>query len=319
MDAEDLAQVSSSLRRAVQGEDADDVRRSVAEFGWHELLEDEAEAAVSTLFALQGALLLPTSFLDDVLVAASGLQLDDGARVALPRIGSVDPTSTLEGARVHVAATVRSGDGAQVLVPCRQDGKPVLVTCAAPEAPEPEDTIDPASGWVALDADVEVGEVVAEGADAASAWERMSAAGRRALAHELVAVGDEMLRLTVEHVTTREQFGQPLGAFQAVKHKLADVRLWQEVATLSAAAAWEDGGAESAALAKAAACRFTRTARESCQQLLGGMGFTWEHPFHTYLRRALTLEPLLGGAAAQHQQLGEGLRGGDVSRELASL
>lgn len=320
MDAEDLAQVTDSLRRAVQGADAtDDIRRSVAEFGWHELLKDEAEAAVATMFALQGELLLPASFLDDVLVAASGLTPLDDVRVLLPRAGSLEPTSTLEGSVVHLAGVLRSGEGGPLLVPCLRDGKLVLAMCVAPGPLEAAGTIDESAGWVGLEADVEVGELLAEGEDAASTWERMSATGQRALAQELVAVGGEMLRLTVEHVTAREQFGQALGAFQAVKHKLADVRLWQEVATLSAEAAWEDCGAESAALAKAAACRFTRTARENCQQLLGGMGFTWEHPFHTYLRRALVLEPLLGGASAQHKWLGEALRERGVSRELAGL
>jgi hypothetical protein len=319
VDAEDLAQVSDSLRRAVQGGDAAAVRRAVEEFGWHELLEDEAEAAVATLLTLQGELLLPVSFLDDVLLAASGLALPHGVRVVLPHVGSLEPTSSLEGSEIHLDGVVQATSGTGLLVPCRRGDQLVLVTCTAPEPLDATGTLDPASGWVAVKHDARVAEILLDGADAAEAWDRVSAAGRRALAHELVAIGAEMLRLTLEHVTTREQFGQTLGSFQAVKHKLADVRLWQEVAALSAEAAWEDGGVESAALAKAAACRFSRSAREHCQQLLGGMGFTWEHPFHTYLRRALTLEPLLGGAAAQHRLLGGALREKKVPRDLAGL
>jgi alkylation response protein AidB-like acyl-CoA dehydrogenase len=106
---------------------------------------------------------------------------------------------------------------------------------------------------------------------------------------------------------------------QAVKHALADVRLWQESAALAAAAAWEDRGPGSAALAKALACRASRTARQNCQQHLGGMGFTWEYAFHRYLRRALTLEPLLGGARVQQAELGRALRRGLVPMYLAQL
>jgi alkylation response protein AidB-like acyl-CoA dehydrogenase len=147
----------------------------------------------------------------------------------------------------------------------------------------------------------------------------MVAAGRRALAHELVGVGSTMLSMTVEHVSERVQFDRPLGSFQAVKHQLADVHLWQEIAVLSAEVAWEDCGPQSAALAKAAAIRFTRSARASCQQLLGGMGFTWEHDFHRYLRRALTLEPLLGGAPDLHGELGAAVRSGKVGQALIAL
>jgi hypothetical protein len=319
VDAEDLAQVSSSLRRAVQDGDAGDVRRAVEEFGWHELLEEEAEAAVATLFALTGELLLPDTFLDDVLAAASGLELPEGVRVVLPHIGILEPTSTLERSEVSLDGVVQAGSGEVLLTTCLQHDKVVVATCTAPGPTDAAGTIDPAAGWVSIEGRVALGEVLAEGAEAAEVWDQMSAAGRRALAHELVAVGGEMLRLTLEHVTTREQFGQTLASFQVVKHKLADVYLWQQVATLSAEAAWEDRGVESAALAKAAACRFTQTARANCQQLLGGMGFTWEHSFHTYLRRALTLEPLLGGAAAQHRVLGHALRTSTMPTGLAGL
>ena len=319
MDAEDLAQVSDSLRRAVQVDDIGDVRRVVEEFGWHELLEGHAQAAVATMFALQGELLLPDTFLDDVLVAASGFKLPEGVRVVLPHVGSLDPTSILEGSEVRLDGVVQAGSGEVLLVTCLRHDKITLATCEASGPIDASGTIDPAAGWVSLKDSVAVGEVLAEGNDAALAWDEMSAAGRRALAHELVAVGGEMLRLTLQHVTTREQFGRTLGSFQVVKHMLADVYLWQQVAALSALAAWEDGGAESAALAKAAACRFTRTARQNCQQLLGGMGFTWEHSFHTYLRRALTLEPLLGGASVQHRVLGQALRTRTMPTGLAGL
>jgi alkylation response protein AidB-like acyl-CoA dehydrogenase len=128
-----------------------------------------------------------------------------------------------------------------------------------------------------------------------------------------------MVRMTIEHVSSREQFNRPLGSFQAVKHQLADVHMWQQIAELSADAAWEAADGPSAALAKAAAIRFTRSARAVCQQLLGGMGFTWEHRFHRYLRRALTLEPLLGSAADIHAELGAALRSGAVDQSLIPL
>lgn len=320
MEAQDLAQVSDSLRKAVQGGNADHVRRAVDEFGWHELLEEDAQAAVTTLFSLQGELLLPESFLDDVLLAASGLELPGGTSVMLPGRGSTEPTSRLNGDEVDAEGVVRVGS-ATALVPCVSSENEFALVTVDLGAPRDDatGTIDPDGGWIAVAGPFTVVRCVARGADAVAAWQRMAAAGKRALTHELAAVGGEMLRMTLDHVTTREQFGRALGSFQSVKHKLADVRLWQEVALLSVEASWEDQSDVSATLAKAAGCRFTKTAREHCQQLLGGMGFTWEHSFHTYLRRALVLESLLGSASAQHRLLGSAVRDGAMSRELAGL
>jgi alkylation response protein AidB-like acyl-CoA dehydrogenase len=127
-----------------------------------------------------------------------------------------------------------------------------------------------------------------------------------------------MLGSALEHVKTREQFGRPLGSFQAVKHALADVRVWLECALLAADAAWEDDRPESAEMAKILAGRLFRTAAANCQQVLGGMGFTWEHEFHRYLRRGLVLEPLLGSAAQLRGVLGARVRTTGVP-QLAQL
>lgn len=67
-------------------------------------------------------------------------------------------------------------------------------------------------------------------------WDRLTTVGRQALSYELIGIGGAMFDMTLDHVKTREQFGRPLGGFQAVKHKLADVRLWKECALLAAAA-----------------------------------------------------------------------------------
>jgi alkylation response protein AidB-like acyl-CoA dehydrogenase len=124
-------------------------------------------------------------------------------------------------------------------------------------------------------------------------------------------------------VKSRTQFGKPLASFQAVKHRLADVRLAQECAQLAAGAAWEPAAdvdaVIAAVLAKAMANRFTRLAREHCQQVLGGMGFTWEHDFHRYARRALVLEPFFGSTERLHSMLGESMHRTGGTPRLAIL
>jgi alkylation response protein AidB-like acyl-CoA dehydrogenase len=128
-----------------------------------------------------------------------------------------------------------------------------------------------------------------------------------ALACELAGVCRTMLGLGVVHVTERRQFGQPIGRFQAVKHRLADAK----VALIAAEAAIDEAAAEpgplTAMLAKVWAGRATRVTAKQVQQVLGGMGFTWEHPFHRHVRRALALEGLAGSAAELQHDLGRRL------------
>lgn len=320
MDAEDVAQIADSLRRSLS---ADTGRASsvLDEFGWYELLVEEPQVAVATAFTLAGELLTSGSTLDAVVLAAAGVPVPGrDTRMVLPPPGTQHPTSQRGGdGAVLIHGIVQQGTGA-VVVPCYDtDGVLAFAVCHAP-LPSVADPIDETAGWIRIGASVPLRCPTAEFWPLDSQrWPVMVAAGRRALSHELLGLGARMLALTVEHVRTREQFKRPLGSFQAVKHQLADVHLWHEVAALSAAAAWEDCGVHSAALAKSAAMRLTRTARRTCQQLLGGMGFTWEHDFHRYLRRALTLEPLLGSTAELHAELGAVVRTGELSDSLFAL
>jgi alkylation response protein AidB-like acyl-CoA dehydrogenase len=117
----------------------------------------------------------------------------------------------------------------------------------------------------------------------------------------------------------RRQFGRPIGQFQAVKHRCADmlVRLEQVRAVAWDAAAALDGsdpdGAEARlAVAAAGAVAFEAFARvaKDCIQVLGGIGFTWEHDAHLYLRRALALRQLFGGAGPWRAAAARGALGG---------
>lgn len=320
MDKSDLDQIAESLDRAVAELDGAGVRKAVTEFGWHDLLGEEEQAAVGVLFELAGRRLLPGSFLDDVLVAASGLSLAEGQRVLLPPPGMTAPEVTISGDRVRVRGVLQSGDGPWLVFASRE-AESALVRTAPQETAESVAVLDRESGWVAVDRDLSVEETLLLGEDAVECWRRMRMAGLRAQAHELVALGSAMTDMTVEHVTNRQQFGQALGSFQAVKHKLADVTLWQNAATLAVEAAWEDArSAEYGSLfAAILARRFLAAAREHCQQLLGGMGFTFEHDFHRYLRRALTVETLFGGLDTLRGEAGVLVREGRLSPSLAVL
>jgi len=119
---------------------------------------------------------------------------------------------------------------------------------------------------------------------------------RAAMAAEAVGVAQRALELGVEHAKTRQQFGKPIGVYQAVSHKLADTYADVELArSLAYWAAWcvaeeNEQAAVAAAAAKAFATEAAVAACERSIQVLGGIGFTWEHPLHRLYKRALWLE-----------------------------
>jgi alkylation response protein AidB-like acyl-CoA dehydrogenase len=108
------------------------------------------------------------------------------------------------------------------------------------------------------------------------------------------------MEMSVEYAKIREQFGRPIGSFQAIKHKCADMLLEVESATsaaYAAGAALDTSSAEAALLASLAKSycseAYSHAAAETIQ-VHGGIGFTWEHPAHLYFRRAKSSEMLFG-------------------------
>ncbi|MER7200054.1 acyl-CoA dehydrogenase [Streptomyces sp. CB01635] len=136
-------------------------------------------------------------------------------------------------------------------------------------------------------------------------------AGRAALAAEQVGGSGHALDATVEFVAQRRQFGRPIGSFQAVKHRLADVLVALEAARSASSYATVCVATASpqlpvAASAAAAVCSETfRLATAEYVQLHGGIGFTWEHPAHLYVRRARSGEALFGTADQNRARLAE--------------
>jgi alkylation response protein AidB-like acyl-CoA dehydrogenase len=139
-------------------------------------------------------------------------------------------------------------------------------------------------------------------------------AGMVALAAELVGVAQRALDIATDYAKEREQFGRPIGAYQAVSHRLADM-LWavEEARSLTYYAAW-CAGAEPESLPLAASMAKARASDAACDvthdaiQTLGGIGFTWEHDIHFFLKRARVSAQLMG-SSAQHRDRVAGLSG----------
>jgi alkylation response protein AidB-like acyl-CoA dehydrogenase len=141
---------------------------------------------------------------------------------------------------------------------------------------------------------------IADAADAATALRTALTAGAGLLASEQVGLAGWCLDAAVNFSKTRYQFGRPIGSFQALKHRMADV--WAEVTSARAVAraaadALATGAGDTALLVAVASAYCSDAAvhaAEECLQLHGGIGMTWEHPVRLYLARAKTSQIALG-------------------------
>jgi len=132
--------------------------------------------------------------------------------------------------------------------------------------------------------------------------------GRLCLAAEQVGAARAILEMTVEYANLRNQFGRPIGSFQAVKHRCADALVaveGAEASLLVSAAAFRDGDGDPVdALSATLACGDALAlASRSSIQVHGAIGFTWEHRAHLYLRRALSSNYLFGAPSRGYQDV----------------
>ena len=154
------------------------------------------------------------------------------------------------------------------------------------------------------------------------------AAGRRAVGWWLLGTGRAMLALARAHAVDRVQFGRPIASFQAVRHKLAETLVALDGAEAALTAADEQASDPATAiddvelaalLAKAASGQAALTAARHCQQVLGGIGFTAEHPLHIHVKRALLLDGLLGSARELTREAGRRVITAGVAPRLIEL
>jgi alkylation response protein AidB-like acyl-CoA dehydrogenase len=130
------------------------------------------------------------------------------------------------------------------------------------------------------------------------------------LSAEQVGACERVLEIATDYARTREQFNRPIGSFQAIKHKCADMLLdleWAKSASQGALDAHDAGPADESAwrasMAKAVCSESLRNAAHANVQIHGGIGFTWEDSAHLYVRRARTDEVLFGKPAEHWERL----------------
>ncbi len=255
----------------------------LVELGWDELVAEEPSVAVATLAEAQGRHRGRSRIVE--LEMCRRLDLDPAAvALGLPWRGDA-----LHSGRADVVLLADAAGVSEVVVPVA--AREVVMLCPVPTAAcEAVGGIDGDVGWIRLRAEVDD----REGSPVAmERWSLAVASGRLTLAHELIGVGQAMLELAVRHVTDRTQFGTPLGTFQSVQHRLADVHVDLEAARAIARTAWIDGDPSLCTAAHVSALRAVETATRHCHQVMGAIGCTWEHDMHRYMRRGVILGLLL--------------------------
>ncbi|MFA1546047.1 acyl-CoA dehydrogenase family protein [Actinomadura chokoriensis] len=261
--------------------------------------------SVSTV-AVQAALLsagdspparrwLPRLASGEVAGAVAAGRTVDGWTAAGVRADRTPGGWTLNG---EVPVVTEAPAAGVLLVPAGADPALFLVEREA-VAVDPIESLDPTRPLGAVRMRDAPGEALAGPASAARV---LAAAERTALvmlAADVVGAAARALDMAVGHARTRRQFGRPIGSFQAISHRCADMLVAVESARALVAAAAEaldapsDDTPVAVDLAAAHALDAAVEVAGGCVQIHGGMGFTWEHPAHRYLRRAKAAQALI--------------------------
>ncbi|MFJ5304952.1 acyl-CoA dehydrogenase family protein [Streptomyces sp. NPDC088350] len=270
-----------------------------------------------------GRAVAPVPYLTSAVVATEALlacdaddllaELASGRRIGALAVSlSVAPGSSYKAVRHENGSLygeltgIADASAADVLLVPGEDGGLYAVDAGAV-------TVVP---QVSLDLTRPLARVVFDGAagrrigDAEPAVRRALRAGAGLLASEQLGLADWTLTETVRYLKERKQFNRPVGGFQALKHRLA--QLWLEVVSLRAAArnaadalATGEDTDVAVAVAQAYAAAVAVHAAEEAVQLHGGIGMTWEHPAHLYLKRAKADSIAYGTAGAHREALAE--------------
>jgi alkylation response protein AidB-like acyl-CoA dehydrogenase len=281
----------------------------LAELGWPGIAIAEehggqglGQIELSILCEELGRSLAPVPFLPSAMAAA--VIEHGGSREQcerwLPGLASGEVVGALGAATDGVADLVIGAPEAQVIVLVEADGSAHALAAQDVEL-HPLESIDPTRS---------AARVSANGAEGALP-DGCAGLGRAliSVSSELVGVCDRALSMTVEYVKDRKQFGVPVGSYQAVSHRCAQMLLDTEKARSTAAfAAWTadadpEALAEAAAMAKAAASEAGREVTAAAIQMHGGIGFTWEADVHWLFKRAQLDAALLGGAGRHRARL----------------
>lgn len=293
-----------------------DVTRELEEFGIHQMLAEQPNVVVPLVFDQQGRAAATSRTLQELLLELLRGQLESHGSVDVGTV-LISPTAadglcavatTDHRFSIHGLAVGGVSPQPLVLAGGLLDER-VTLLAFDPRSTEvtlvSSEGLDPALNCVSVRSDGATAVVAIQSAEAATAWQNAVDWSRIALASEILGAVSFLLSLSQEYARERTQFGRAIGSFQAIKHKLAEVRIALDAASAATQAAAAEPGALSALVAKSMAGRAGRIATTNCLQTFGGIGFTWEHEYHRYMKRILMLDQLFGSASELPSHIGK--------------
>jgi hypothetical protein len=317
--------LSATLRRLAEEFDGQPLSTALDDFGFADLLATEPREAVSSLFDAMGRFGSMSGALQEVLLAPLGdvaAETTTGHSVVLPAIGAPHVGSCDRGTAMLRGLVIGTRPSTALLAPVTRDSGIAWVRVAEPGLLSTRRVagLDPALAITEITATGVPATIVLSGASAVTVWDAVATAGRRALGYQILGAVGQMIDLAVTHARDRVQFGRPIGTFQGVRNRLADAYVARQVAAAALELAWDaDDEYLAGMLAKSLAGRAARIAATHCQQVLAGIGFTAEHPFHRFLARALVLDTVLGSAAELPAAIGAQLASAGTIPRLVEL
>jgi alkylation response protein AidB-like acyl-CoA dehydrogenase len=315
-----------------------EVRPHLEELGWFDLLDDPGSGGLGLspepavrLLRLAGSHLVPGPVVESVLTVPWLRTRPDVQAGALHdaqlQVTTVDPCLDLPVGRDRqpillqngrlqgrVRCVLGAGDTDALLVHARQDASEALLVVPATHPGVRVDPLrgaDPCQSVGHVELDCLVGDEHLVRSSEASLPAALRAWTRLGYAALLAGISERVLALGVDHANQREQFGRRIGSFQAVQHLLAEVAVTAESLSNVVAFAADQLSVvdrqEAVLTAVAAKARASTEAVVACEtvlQVLGGIGFTVEHPLHHYLKRAVSLAAQAGTPAELHHLSG---------------
>jgi Acyl-CoA dehydrogenase, C-terminal domain len=310
IDAAERALLATTIRGLAEELDGAELTQALDAFGFSALLAEAPRDAVSALFTALGRTGSTSTSLQDVLLRPLAEYLPGattGCIVVLPGIGA-DLVGAAEDGPLAVRGLVIGAPPApRYVAPVAIGGELAWIGLQESSGVSTRriDGLDPALAMSEVTGVGVLPDVILAGEQAGAAWDAVATAGRLALGYQIIGAVGQMIELAVDHARGRVQFGRPIGSFQAVRTRLADAHVAREGAAAALAAAWDaDDAVLAGLLAKSLAGRAARIAATQCQQVLAGIGFTAEHPFHRFLARALVLDSVLGSASELPRVIG---------------
>jgi len=302
IDTDDLAMLAAGFEAAMaDAPGTGDADASLFELGWGDLLATSPTQAAAMAFTALGTTGSAAALLDDVVVHALGLEVSPDTCIVLPVPNRAEPPARRTGSITVDGLVSGRVDRATTAVLALDDGTFATVDAVAVRSPE-VDALDPGRPFRRIR--VELDGASCTPVDVSAGWPTGVAAARAALAHQLIAGARTMLDQAREHAIDREQFGRPVASFQAVRHKLAEALVAIEGAAAVADVCTDDTDPLVATLAKSLAGKAARTTATHAQQVLAGIGFTTDHPFHLWLKRTLVLDTLFGSSTSLPGEIG---------------